>query len=516
MRCLEDTLSYAALSERSNKLARTLYKLGVRRSDRVGIFLHKCIEIPVALHGIMKAGAAYVPLDTAAPTERLVEIIRDCGIRHLVTADDNCAVVAKLSEMTEIDSVIGVNASTPLGTGITIIPWTEVDAADGATTPRIKILESDLAYIMYTSGSTGRPKGIMHTHHSSLSFSRWAAHEYKLQPDDVLSNHAPLHFDLSILDFFSGAVAGCSTSIIPEEYTKLPASYCKLIADHGITVLYTVPFALVQLLLRGSIEKHDLSRLRWAIFGGEPFPLKHLRELMRRLPHVRFDNIYGPAEVNGVTHYTVEPIAENADAIPIGPLARSAEGLIADEHDEPVAQGDIGELLVRTPTMMQGYWARDDLNAHAFYTRRRIDGVDETFYRTGDLVREDGRGMLWFLGRKDRQVKVRGYRVELDEVEAAMVIANNVEEAAAIAIPAVEGSQRIIAMVTLKPGTDESALESLVRHARATLPAYATPSEIAIREAFPRTTTGKIDRKSLRDEALFSAAQTSEQRGPRA
>lgn len=505
MRCLDASLKYSELAMRSNQLANVLAATGLRRGDRVGIFMDKCLEIPIALHGIMKAGGAYVPLDPAAPIDRFQTVVRDCGIRHVVTAPNKLEPMQSAAQDTSIEYLFGVD-SDPAEPRWQAMSWKEVYAAQADRGPPVRIVESDLAYIIYTSGSTGQPKGIMHTHASSLSFSRWAAQEYGLRPDDLLSNHAPLHFDLSILDFFAGAVAGCATSIIPEAYTKFPASYCKLIADHRITVLYTVPFALIQLLLRGSMDDHDLGALRWVIFGGEPFSTKHLRELMRRLPQARFDNIYGPAEVNGITHYTVPDLADTDDAIPIGKIAAQAESLVVDEDGEAVASGEPGELLVRTPTMMRGYWGRDDLNEKALFKRSVARDREDVFYRTGDLVTQDPDGTLWFLGRKDRQVKVRGYRIELDEVEAALVAVDDVEEAAAIAIPGIEGSQQIVAMVTLKGDAAEATGDTLLGHIKTSLPSYAVPGALTVRKAFPRTRTGKIDRRLLREEALAGRA----------
>ena len=500
MRYLDDSLSYAGLAMRSNQLANALAAASVSRGDRVGIFMDKCLEIPVALHGIMKAGAAYVPLDLGAPVERLQNVVRDCAIKYVVTAPNKLETLRTAAQDTPIECLVGID-SDPAEPKWHSISWHDVYAAEADRGPDIKVLDSDLAYIIYTSGSTGQPKGIMHTHASSLSFSRWAAHEYELRPDDLLSNHAPLHFDLSILDFFAGAVAGCATSIIPEAHTKFPASYCKLIADQCITVLYTVPFALIQLLLRGSMEDHDLSALRWVIFGGEPFPTKHLRALMQRLPHARFDNIYGPAEVNGITHFTVAALTDTDDAIPIGKIAEQAESLVVDEDDEPVAPGESGELLVQTPTMIRGYWGRDDLNQKAFFRHIVADRPEAVFYRTGDPD-----GTLWFLGRKDRQVKVRGYRIELDEVEAALVAVDEVEEAAAIAIPGIEGSQQIVAMVTLKCNARLATGDALLGRIKTSLPSYAVPGALTVRREFPRTTTGKIDRRRLREETLAGRA----------
>ena len=493
---LEDSLRYTELAKQSNQLANTLIDQGVVRHDRVGIYMDKSIHTPVAMYGVMKAGAAYVPLDPAAPPARILSVIRDCGIRHLVSSDSKMRSLRALAKLDSgLKTIIGVENSG--GLPFTCIGWSEVAMAV-IHVPRRKIIESDLAYIIYTSGSTGQPKGIMHSHHSCLSFARWAVREYGLRADDRLSNHAPLHFDLSIFDYFAAVVAGAGTVIIPEEHTKLPASYSQVLADFSVSVLFTVPFALIQMSLRGSLDKRDLRSLRWAIFGGEPFPTRHLRELMRQLPHVNFDNMYGPAEVNGCTHYTVPSLPE--DSIPIGPIADCADALVVDDEDTEVAIGDIGQLLVRTPTMMQGYWNRERMNARAFFRRSVSGGPEEVFFRTGDLVQELADGSFRFVGRNDRQVKVRGYRIELDEVERALTGIIAVEEAAAYLIEDTDGSKLISAEVTLKEAGISDTSE-ILKEVRKQLPWYSVPADLLISEKFPRTRTGKIDRRVLRDLA---------------
>ena len=303
VRFYDQSLTYAELVHRSNSLARALVEQGVKRGDRVSIYMNKCLEAPVAIYGIMKAGAAYVPLDPSAPVTRLTSVSRDCGIRLLITQVAKGAALRQISTAgTDLECVIGLQAEADLP--IRSIPWDEVYNTPDGQAPEVDTIERDLAYILYTSGSTGAPKGIMHTRHSGLSFAEWAAHEYSLNKEDRLSNHAPLHFDLSTFDFFAGAVAGATTVIVPEEYTKMPASLSKLIMDEKISVWYSVPFALIQLLLRGALHTRDLSALRWVLFAGEPFPTKHLRDLMTQLPHVRFSNLYGPTETNVCT-YTI-------------------------------------------------------------------------------------------------------------------------------------------------------------------------------------------------------------------
>ncbi len=493
-----DTLSYGALVTQANQLAHALRAKGVRRRDRVGIFMPKGLQVPVAMYGIMKAGAAYVPLDPAMPLERLMFVLQDCGIRCIVTDSSRLRVLQSLdSKSTDLQLLMGI-APSP-GLSFECLDWNQISNFPGEQAPEIKIIEQDLAYIIYTSGSTGQPKGIMHTHHSGMSFSAWAAISYGLVAEDRLSNHAPLHFDLSIFDYFACAVAGATVVIIPEEYTKFAASYSKLLEEQKVSVLFTVPFALIQLLLHGVIESRDLSNLRWVIFGGEPFPTKHLRALMEKLPQVRFDNMYGPAEVNGITHYTLPSPPVTDEPISIGAVSRIVESLVVDEQDRPVDPGEVGELLARTPTMMQGYWNRPDLNAKAFAQRPVFEGYLDTYYRTGDLVRQLEDGCFQFLGRKDRQVKVRGYRIELDEVESVLCSHEAVEEAATLILPAAQGSLEIYASTILKPLASIDA-NDLLSWLKRRIPWYAVPGHISIRDTFPRTTTGKIDRIALQTE----------------
>lgn len=500
IRFVGQSLTYGHLAEQSNQLAHVLAASGVRRGDRVGLFMNKSLTAAVALYGIMKAGAAYVPLDPTAPIARLAFILRDCGICHLITdtakADTLRALTAE--EGVDLDNLIGIEAQDDLP--VRCLPWTEVECAP-STAPETGTIEQDLAYILYTSGSTGVPKGVMHTHRSALSFAEIAAQTYGFRRTDRLSNHAPLHFDLSTLDFFAAAVAGATTAIIPELHAKLPASLSKLMADERLTVFYAVPFACIQLSLYGALDKRDLSALRWVLFGGEPFPPKHLHRLMQQLPQAQFCNVYGPTETNGCTHYLVPPLSDNASApLPIGQGYGNVELLIVDADDRPVAPGTPGELLVRSPTMMRGYWGRPDLNAQAFFRRPAFDPFEDVFYRTGDLVQQRPDGTLMFLGRKDRQIKTRGYRVELDEIEAVLVSCEGVEAAAVFPVPDGEGSQYIEAAVMAKADATLH-IADLTKHAAAHLPPYAVPEQMAIVSQFPQTSTGKIDRRQLQAQA---------------
>jgi amino acid adenylation domain-containing protein len=491
-----ETLTYGALAERSDRLAYVLKERGVRRGDRVGIYVPKGFEGAVAIYGIMKAGAAYVPLDPGAPPARAATIAADCGITHVVSsARATAGVQALLVERPEITTVVGM-AAEALPADVAI-PWEAVE-----TMPLLRghggIGESDLAYVLYTSGSTGTPKGVVHTHRSAAAFAHRAAEAYGLHAGDRVTNHAPLHFDLSTLDYFATSMVGATTVVVPEGHTKLPASLARLLEGERVTVLYAVPLALAHLLLHGALEQRDLSCLRWVLFGGEPFPPKHLRALMTALPTARFANVYGPTEVNGVTTCILPPALDGSDApIPIGRPYPGIELVVVDELGRPVETGTNGELWVRSPTMMDGYWGMPDLEARAFATVAANPG---RYYRTGDIVHADASGVFHFIGRRDRQVKTRGYRVELDEVEAVLCTHPAIVSVASFGVPDGNGSTVIEVAVVLENG---SALTThdILAHGRRVLPAYALPERVEIVAALPRTTSGKIDRVTLEAEA---------------
>ncbi|MBE0411263.1 MAG: AMP-binding protein [Anaerolineales bacterium] len=353
------SMTYGMLESRSNSLARVLVENDIRRGDRVGIYMNKSLETVIAMYAIMKAGGAYVPLDPLAPVNRTAFVIKDCGIRHVVSNDTKVDSLRKiLSDESPMEHLLGVTPQTDFQANC--IPWEELASAPDHPLS-LNLTEQDLAYILYTSGSTGNPKGIMHTHRSGLSFAEWAADEYQLTQLDRVSNHAPLHFDLSTFDYFATAISGGCTVIIPEALTKFPANLSRLIESERITVWYSVPFALIQLLERGDLTSHDTSALRWILFAGEVFPTKHLRALMNQLPDVRFSNLFGPTETNVCTYYHLDGLPQdNDETIPIGKACTNIEDLVVDTNDRPVEPGEVGELLIRGGVVMKGYWGQPE------------------------------------------------------------------------------------------------------------------------------------------------------------
>lgn len=522
--CGRDRLTFGETADKIRQLAAVLTDLGVERGDRVGVYLNRSIETTIALHGIMLAGAAYVPLDPKASPERIRFQVQDCGIEVMVTNNSQRKNLARAQVQSEgLKSVVGL--AEPLD-GLNTLSWSGVYGMPTDYAPAFHAVETDLAYIMYTSGSTGRPKGMMHTHASGLAFARLAIATHDLSTDDVFGNHAPIYFDVSTLAYFAAPLLGATAVIASDGHTLFPASLSKLLADERISVWYSVPLALTQMLQSGTLDKLDLSQLRQVFYAGEPFAPKYIREWRAAVPQARLTNWYGPAETNVCTYYNIEENPVGDEHVPIGktwgnteyllepvstlqrPLAES-DGTLqrsSTDNERPLERSNQGQLLIRSATMMVGYWNRPDLTAAAFYDHPNASGIPHRFYRTGDLVEVDEDENFRFLGRADNQVKVRGYRVELDAVEARLLAHPSVAEAAVLALPAGEGTLNLHAFVVSKPDAEQDA-KALKDFAGTSLSWYAVPEIIHFVATFPRTGSGKISRPGLREQ--FLAQSTS-------
>ena len=494
----ERTLTYEALDARSDRLAQLLAQLGVVRGDRVGFYLDKSLESVVAIYGIMKAGAAYVPFDPGAPTARLAYIARNAGLRHLVTGGEKSdAWHALLEAGAGIEHLVVLNAEDVDRSSIPALSvWTSADVDRRPATPLdIEQVHHDLAYILYTSGSTGDPKGVMLSHLNALSFVDWTVDEFGVGPEDRLSSHAPFHFDLSVFDLFAAAHAGATVVLVPSETSVFPVEVSRFIVRERITVWYSVPSILSMMTLRGGLKGGDFPDLRTILFAGEVFPTKYLRRLMDLLPEVRFCNLYGPTETNVCTWFDVPRLApDQTEAIPIGKAIPNVECYVVGEDGRVVGRGEAGELYVRGSTVMQGYWGDTERTARGLIPNPFAAPLEDRVYRTGDLVIEEADGNYRFLGRRDSQIKSRGYRIELGDIEAAMYAHASVVECAVVAVPDELVTNRIYAYVVVRDGLTR---ESLVRFLGERVPAYMIPDTVEFRDDLPKTSTGKIARRSL-------------------
>ncbi len=497
VRCAGDSLTYGEVDRRANAVAEALIEAGVRPGDRVGIQLPKRVELLTAVYGAMRAGAAYVPLDPKAPAARAALVAADCEIAALVSTPTLAAsLFGELGDRLPKLVVLVGEGEWPA------LPCPSVDleeiTARESGEPDVTIADDDLAYILYTSGSTGVPKGVMLSHSNAMAFVEWSADVIGSSPDDRFSNHAPLHFDLSVFDLYVAAHGGATVVLVPDDQAYFGSSLAALVKDEAITVWYSVPSALA-LLVRSLNEPRELPSLRAVVFAGEVYPTRRLRELRDLLPDPPLWNLYGPTETNVCTYYRVDELPDDDGTIPIGRACEGTETVVLTDRGTQASTGEEGELYVCGPTVMRGYWGRPDKTAEVLGPHP-LD-PSRLAYRTGDLVRLRPDGDLEFLGRRDHQIKSRGYRIELGDVEAALSSLPTLEEVVAVALPHEDWGAEIVAVVAPKAGELVSELD-VKRHAAERLPRYMVPSDVLVVDALPRTSNGKVDRRRVADEVL--------------
>jgi amino acid adenylation domain-containing protein len=498
------TFSYGELDGWSNAIARVLVAQGVTPGDRVAIHLDKSAEAVAAIHGTLKAGAAYVPFDPTSPDARLAYVAANAGIRVACTSAKKLASLGAMRALgAPLETAVVLDADPDAAAGGESRPPRVVGASEVAGASRepfaVRRIPEDLAYVLYTSGSTGNPKGVMLSHRAALGFVTWAVEAIGVTAADRCSSHAPFHFDLSIFDLYASALAGAAVVLVPATTSRFPVEVRRFIEREHITIWYSVPSILSLLARRGGLTEGALPELRVILFAGEVFPTNQRRELMRLLPHVTYWNLYGPTETNVCTAYRVPPLDAGGDApLPIGRAVDGDETFVVTEDGRLAAPGEAGVLYVRGATVMSGYWNDPERTDAVLAPSPFHAPLRDLAYCTGDLVRERTDGNYDFLGRRDLQIKSRGYRIELGEIEAALGALDSVVETAVVAVPDEMVGNRIHAFAAVRAGTPERAL---VDACKARLPGYMVPERLELLDALPKTSTGKIDRRALSERA---------------
>ena len=484
------TLSYEDLLHAADRLAARLARWGIGRGDRVAVCLPKSIEAAAAIHGILRAGAAYVPIDASSPPARSSAILADAGARALVVDAPRAESLRRhwpgpgpLPRMI----VVG-----PPGAGT----WAEVMADDAPSPLAPPRAPDDPAYVLFTSGSTGRPKGVVLSHANAFCFLDWCHRTFPLRPADRVASHAPFHFDLSTFDLFAPLRAASTVVLIGEQLGRDPARLAAFVADGRLDAWYSAPSILSMMVEHIPIGSHAP---RLVLFAGEVFPIRTLRGLRRAWPHAEMWNLYGPTETNVCTAQPIPPtIPEDRDTpYPIGRACKPLRSRVVDEGRDAPA----GELWISGPGVMRGYFGRDEPSSFV------LDADGTRWYRTGDLVSTDETGAYIFKGRRDRMVKRRGYRVELGEIEHAIHRHADVERAAVVAKPDADGPS-IVAFVSLRPGRKASII-AMKRHCSTYLPHYMIPDTITFLSSLPATSTAKVDYQGLQGLAVGGVARES-------
>ncbi|MDC8016186.1 non-ribosomal peptide synthetase [Tahibacter soli] len=481
----QETLGYAELNRRANRLAHRLIALGIQPDDRVAICIERSLDMVVGLLGILKAGAAYVPIDPAYPDERLAYLLADSAPVAVLT---QASLQNRLRERDPAHAPTLVLDDPIVRTELAEQPEHDPDPQTLGLTPQ------HLAYVIYTSGSTGKPKGAMNQHDGVVNRLLWAQDEYRLTADDRVLQKTPFSFDVSVWEFFLPLLAGATLVLARPGGHQDPQYLARTIADASITVLHFVPSMLQVFLDQAPADL--CGSLRSVLCSGEALPYGLQEKFHRTLPRAGLHNLYGPTEAAiDVTYWRCDGRL-HAGKVPIGRPIANTQMYLLDARRRPVPLGAVGELYIGGAGVARGYLNRPELTAERFVADpfRAHDGA--RLYKTGDLGRWLPDGAIEYLGRNDFQVKIRGFRIELGEIEAKLAACADVREAVVVAADDGAGDKRLVAYLVARANREISV--AAVRAELASgLPEYMVPAAFVVLDAFPLSANGKLDRAAL-------------------
>ncbi|MCZ7434492.1 amino acid adenylation domain-containing protein [Streptomyces sp. WMMC1477] len=483
--CGGDRLTYRELDERANRLARRLQELGAAPEERVGLCLERSADQLVAILGVLKSGAAYVPLDLAQPAARMAQVLGDAGARILVThAAASDRVPADTGPVVDLDRDAG-----------------EIAALD-ASAPESGAAPENLAYVLFTSGSTGRPKGVELTHAHVVRLVRGAETLFEVGPDDVWSMFHSYAFDVSVFETWGAFATGGRLVVVDRDTARSPEALHALLGREGVTVFSQTPSAFRPYARHALDHEGEQPPLRYVIFAGEYLDVPSLAPWIERFGDAepRLVNMYG------ITEITVHATFHRVTAADVDSGVRSCIGRplpdlrihLLDPHGRPVPPGVCGEIHVSGPGVARGYRGLPEQTAERFLDDP-FAGDGSRMYRSGDLARLLDDGTLEVLGRADDQVKIRGFRVEPGEVAAALSEHPGVREVLVTAREQGPGDVRLVAYaVPSGDGAGGEELDAGLRAlARDRLPEYMAPSAVVVLDELPLTANGKVDRRAL-------------------
>lgn len=488
-------LTAGELERRANQLARYLLALDVPMNSVVAVCLPRSPEMIVAWLAVLKAGAAYVPIDADYPRDRREFMLSDCGARVVITLAAQSELFAEAPENARRVVCVDRDAAAI--------------AREATAAPEREVSAESLAYICYTSGSTGRPKGVCVPHRAVLRLLL-NANYFELTAGEGVAQLSNAAFDAATFEVWGALLHGARLVIVPSEVLLSPSEFVATIARHRLTTMFITTGAFNQLSRHAPGIFRDV---RLVLTGGEAASPTCLHEVLRHGPPERLVNVYGPTECTTfATSYTVREVAPDALSVPIGRPISNTTAYVLDEHRRLVPVGVPGELYLGGDGVARGYHNRPELTAEKFIADPFAQRPDARLYRTGDLVRWLPDGALEFLGRTDNQIKLRGFRIEPGEIEATLVRHEAVRECLVTVYHAAADDVRLVAYAVPKAGTRPTA-EALREFLAATLPAHLVPGNVVVLDAWPLTLSGKVDRSAL--PLPNAVAKTVERDAPR-
>src|SRR5580658_3987914 len=475
-------LSYHEINERSNQLAHYLIKKGVAPGMLAGVSIERSPEMVVALLAVLKTGAAYVPLDPAYPVERLGFMVEDAQVACIVT---NNGIRNKLPD--RVRNVIALDSEA------------ERIKNESHHNPALELSAIQRAYVLYTSGSSGEPKGVEGTHWGAINRMRWMWERYRFQAGEVCCQKTNLGFVDSVWEIFGPLLAGIPSVILPAEVVRDPEELLQSLAVQGVTRMVLVPSLLRALLDHAPHLQERVPQLKLWSCSGEALSGDLVRRFRQGFPDATLLNIYGASEVAADVTWHEVGEQDVCGTVPIGKPISNTQVYVLDRHRNPVPIGVRGEIYVGGEGLALGYWNRSQLTAERFVENPIMPEESKRLYWTGDLGRWRGDGEIEYLGRVDGEVKLRGMRIDLGEIESVLVAHAGVREAA---VERVEegGEAKLVAYLVRGDGEEPNGRE-LRRHLRAKLPEHMVPARFVVLDNFPLLTSGKVNRKALRATA---------------
>ena len=450
---------------------------GVR--DMVIVLADRSAVTVAGLLGVLAAGCCYVPLDPRMPEDRMGDILAKVKPSLLLYTEHDRKIAAKYGDLVQVLSV----------------EEAELTAADEPLlkSRREKVLDIDPAYMIFTSGSTGVPKGIPVSHRSVMDFTDWMSQFCGIDETWILGNQAPFFFDLSVKDLYQTLSRGCTTYVLPKKLFSFPTLLVDYLSERGITGLIWATSAFRLTAESGIFEKKTLPALRHVILGGEALQAKHLNLWKKAAPDCEFTNLYGPTEVTvDCTAYKIDREFADGEPVPIGKACRNMEIFLLDEDLKPVPDGEPGEICVRGIGLALGYYGDPEKTAAAFVQNPMNPAYPDRLYRTGDIAKIGDDGNLYYLSRRDGQIKHMGYRIELGEIETALNALEGVRDCACFF-----DTEEDLIVACLLTDLTESDVTSGVKNR---LPKYMMPNVWRMYKRFPTTANGKIDRPGLKED----------------